>query len=145
MEELRNQTRVTCNNDLASLPICNPTTPCLFNLNEDPCERYNMAQRNPDVYRRMIAKFEDYRSKVVPPLNKPRDECADPAKWDGEWVNWYDFEEMLEHGSIKGNVLNWFTIGVSVLLLSGARVLAAALVKRYKKRSYYENLDEYKA
>lgn len=67
-------------------------SPCLINLQDDPCEKYNVADNYPEKFQEMQQRFEEYRQKVVPPINKPRDENADPSLWDGVWVNWNDYD-----------------------------------------------------
>lgn len=104
MQQLQKKALVICNKELHNLPPCDSAGSCLFDLNNDPCERYNVAQLYPEQYKMMKEKFESYRKRVVPPLTKPRDKCANPAKWKGEWVNWYDFENMVEYVSIEGTV-----------------------------------------
>lgn len=72
------------------LPECDATETCLLNPIEDPCERYDFGDKNPEEFEKMKLKFEDYRKQVVPPLNKPKDECANPKFYDGNWVPWLD-------------------------------------------------------
>jgi hypothetical protein len=85
-------------------PLCDVTAECLFNLKDDPCERYNLAEQYPRLYERMKRKFEEYRVRVVPPRNKPRDERANPQLYGGEWVNWYDYWNLPEDSSLdRGN------------------------------------------
>lgn len=73
-------------------------SPCLINLKADPCERYNVAEDNLHIFQKMQQIFEIHRQRVVPAINKPKDEDADPANWNGVWVNWGD----------RANEWSWF-------------------------------------
>jgi hypothetical protein len=44
---------------------------CLFDLQQDPCERNNIAAANPSVVARLAARVQVYSSKAVPCLNNP--------------------------------------------------------------------------
>lgn len=70
---------------------CNPLQePCLFNIHEDPCERYNIAEENPQIVRKMARRLEEYRKTMVPPLNKPPTRRADPRYFNYTWSPYMD-------------------------------------------------------
>jgi len=87
---------------MENLPECDTTKSCLFNLKEDPCERYDYSDLYPEELETLMRKFEETRSKVAKPLNKPRDICANPEYWGGIWSPWYDFNVILKNMSMKG-------------------------------------------
>lgn len=63
---------------------------CLFNLNDDPCERLNLADVFPDVVKRIKNRLIELKKSVVKPLNKPEDPYSNPIFYNGTWVNWKD-------------------------------------------------------
>lgn len=74
---------------------CKPLeSPCVFNIKEDPCERINLAQDQPDVLTNLQRLVEKYRKTAVKPRNIPRDPDADPALHNNTWTNWRDWEEV---------------------------------------------------
>lgn len=99
--QLRQETQVKCSSSL-NLPACLSNQSCLLNLKEDPCERYDYSSIHPNEYENLKQKFEEYRAKVVQPLNKPRDHCANPEYWNGVWSSWYDFDIVWENMSVRG-------------------------------------------
>ncbi|XP_078346473.1 arylsulfatase B-like isoform X1 [Oculina patagonica] len=64
--------------------------PCLFNIEEDPCEYYNVAEIYPDVMEKLLSVLEKYKGTMVPPRNKPIDKAADPNAHGGVWTPWCD-------------------------------------------------------
>jgi hypothetical protein len=86
-------------------PLCDPTAECFFNLKDDPCERYDLAAQYPRYYEYVKSRYEEYRARVAPPLNKARDVRANPDFYGGEWVNWYDILGLTasERQNVRGN------------------------------------------
>lgn len=102
--DLRKGATVLCSeideDDVDVKQKCNPLeSPCLFNIKDDPCERYNLAQKRPIVVLNLEQSLMEARRNIVPPRNKPRDPNADPAKWNNTWTNWMDFMEAKEKKS----------------------------------------------
>ena len=64
--------------------------PCLFNIEDDPCEYYNVAEKYPDVMKKLPSVLENYKKSLVAPRNKLRDEAADPNAHGGVWTPWRD-------------------------------------------------------
>ena len=64
--------------------------PCLFNIEDDPCEYYNVAEIYPDVLEKLVSVLENYKKTMVAPRNKPIDKAADPNAHGGVWTPWRD-------------------------------------------------------
>ncbi|XP_071494944.1 arylsulfatase I-like isoform X2 [Diadema antillarum] len=68
---------------------CKPLEkPCLFNIRNDPCEYYNIADWNQDILKEMLARLDVYKTTMVPPRNKPPDPNSNPKFHDNCWVPW---------------------------------------------------------
>ena len=68
---------------------CLPSTsPCLFNIKDDPCEYYNLASKEPEVLNDLIKRLAVYNATAVTPRNKPSDPDANPDRFDGVWTSW---------------------------------------------------------
>lgn len=96
LADIRHSAQIQCPN--RNLPIknkCSPNeSPCLFNLQEDPCERNNLALENPNIVKSLEEIIEKYRKTAIKPRNIPRDPNADPAKYNNTWTNWMDWEDV---------------------------------------------------
>ncbi|XP_071505899.1 arylsulfatase I-like [Diadema antillarum] len=70
---------------------CQPLKkPCLFNIRNDPCEYYNIADWNQDILELLLIRLEEYRQTMVPPKIKDSDPNSDPKYHDHCWVPWVD-------------------------------------------------------
>ena len=87
------QTTINCGSqgsdyDADSKYYCNATlSPCLFNIDDDPCEMKNLASDYPDLMEKLMKRFALYKQKSVPPRNRPCDPCANPNLFGGLWDN----------------------------------------------------------
>lgn len=100
IQRLRNDLTIRCP-ELKDLDECNPMLgSCLVNIQVDPCEKYDFSSKFPATLQIMKEKFDQYRSGIVPPLNKGADQRANPDNYNHTWVNWYDY---LDGGFIDGN------------------------------------------
>ncbi|GFR04766.1 arylsulfatase J [Trichonephila clavata] len=73
---------------------CKPAEkPCLFDVMEDPCEYYNLADDHPEIVKMMLNKLSKYNSTAVPPGNKPMDPRSNPKYHNYQWTNWMDYVE----------------------------------------------------
>ncbi|CAL1275001.1 unnamed protein product [Larinioides sclopetarius] len=71
---------------------CKPAKkPCLFNVTEDPCEFYNLANDHPEIVEKLLKRLSEYNSTAVPPGNKPADPRSDPKYHGYQWINWMDY------------------------------------------------------
>lgn len=93
IRSLREETNVECEKKLPYSPSdCNPLkSPCLFNVNEDPCELTNLASKYPNILNSVLAELDKYNRSVIPPSNMPLDPRADPRFWDNVWTNFGDY------------------------------------------------------
>ncbi|XP_033642366.1 arylsulfatase B-like [Asterias rubens] len=60
----------------------------LFNIQEDPNERFDLSGSEPDIVKRMVARLQYYYSTMVPPFYPPGDPKANPKLHGGIWTNW---------------------------------------------------------
>lgn len=82
---------VTCGPQPAEPTKCGVKDgPCLFNIQDDPCEYTNVAEKEKDVLKMMLQLLEKYKATMVPIRNKPYDKNADPKFHDGVWTAWCD-------------------------------------------------------
>nr|XP_026491518.1 arylsulfatase I isoform X2 [Vanessa tameamea] len=91
--KLREEATVKCDN-MSHIP-CNPLKfPCLFNIEEDPCEMRNLADREPTILRSMLEELEIMNKTAIPPNNKPIDPRGDPKFWGQVITNFGDYENL---------------------------------------------------
>ena len=64
--------------------------PCLFNIQDDPCEYTNLADKEPDTLKTMLSLLEKYKKTMVAPRQQPGDPAADPRNHGGLWTAWKD-------------------------------------------------------
>ncbi|KAK7469502.1 hypothetical protein BaRGS_00036481, partial [Batillaria attramentaria] len=60
--------------------------PRLYNIKEDPEERDNLAEAQPDMMRFMLTRLDQWMKSGVPPQNQPLDPRGDPKNWGGVWT-----------------------------------------------------------
>ncbi|KAG1701650.1 Arylsulfatase J [Nymphon striatum] len=63
---------------------------CLFNIKNDPCEYYNLADKYPDIVKKLMERIIEYQKTAVPSGKKPSDPDANPTLHGGAWVSWKD-------------------------------------------------------
>ncbi|XP_032687353.1 arylsulfatase B-like [Odontomachus brunneus] len=90
--ELRQEAKVYCNVTEAEKIQCHAwSTPCLFDLERDPCEMINIIEQKPSVAEGLQQALDRHKLTMVPPNNKffidPR---ANPHKWNNTWDCWLD-------------------------------------------------------
>ncbi|XP_050679901.1 arylsulfatase I isoform X1 [Leptidea sinapis] len=88
--ELRDASKVMCGN---VEPIsCKPLiSPCLFNIEQDPCERRNLASLESEVLNRLLEELDKLNRTAVPPNNKEIDSRGDPKYWGRTFTNFGDY------------------------------------------------------
>ncbi|XP_045534123.1 arylsulfatase I [Papilio machaon] len=88
---LRKEATLRCNASVTPIP-CRPlAAPCLFNIEEDPCERRNLADLEPVILRRMLVELELMNRTSVPALVRAREPRADPRLWGHLYTNFGDY------------------------------------------------------
>ncbi|XP_055701632.1 arylsulfatase I-like [Phlebotomus papatasi] len=91
LDTLRGKTKINCERRNPKLIPCEPLkAPCLFNLEEDPCELNNLANIYPLRMKYMKKRVNDFQATALPPANLPGDQNADPALNGGLWTWWLD-------------------------------------------------------
>ncbi|XP_048481188.1 arylsulfatase B [Plutella xylostella] len=87
---LRDQATVSCKN-ATSVPCLPLQAPCLFNIQEDPCEMRNLAKEFPEVLEMMLSRLEVFNRTAIPPSNLPLDKAGDPKYWGRVYTNFVDY------------------------------------------------------
>lgn len=97
---LRNFTKISCKlkNNTKHLRPCLPRKrPCLFNIAEDPCERYNLYDSGEDmksIQNDLENKINQFRKTMVNFKADIGNELSNPALYNNTWANWGDIEEL---------------------------------------------------
>ncbi|XP_075550354.1 arylsulfatase B-like [Dermacentor variabilis] len=74
-----------------SAKMCRPTVaPCLFDLDEDPCEYNDVAAEHPQLVKNLLSTLRRYKDASTPPANLPQDPLSDPGLYDNVWIPWRD-------------------------------------------------------
>ena len=70
---------------------CNPgITPCLFDLDVDPCEYNNLADLMPETVTKLLQRLAAYNATAVPCRKKPDDPRGLPIYNCGTFGPWID-------------------------------------------------------
>lgn len=74
---------------------CRPLEgPCLFDLDNDPCESRNLYNYGQNKYAKIIGQMWDridyFRQHAHPLNNQPSDPRSDPIHFNNEWTWWQD-------------------------------------------------------
>lgn len=92
ISNLRRESEVVCSHRSSndSAPCFPLKKPCLFNIEEDPCERYNLAEREPELLKDLLDLLRKVNETAVPPGNLPLDPQGLPQRWGYVWTNFGD-------------------------------------------------------
>jgi len=71
-------------------PPDTPSFTWLFNIEDDPNERNNVADKQPEIVKLMKERIEYYNSTHVKQLNPAFDSKSDPSNFGGVWTPWLD-------------------------------------------------------
>jgi hypothetical protein len=75
--------------------------PCLFNLDDDPCEKRNVAEEEPEIVEFLQEVIKEYNKTAVPPIRMWDDPESAPSNWGYVWAFFKDLQE--EIGSTSTN------------------------------------------
>jgi len=82
--------------------------PCLFNIENDPCEYEDVSNKFPIIYNIMIARLNEYRKKMHKPRrNTNSDPQANPKLHNGAWISWKDDAPTVEKSSYFNSAFQW--------------------------------------
>ncbi|XP_055692290.1 arylsulfatase I-like [Lutzomyia longipalpis] len=91
IEEMRRKTKINCQRKIPPSRDCNPMeAPCLFYLEDDPCEVSNLAHFRPTRMAVIEKRLEEIQRTMVPPNNLQQDPAANPALHNGIWTWWLE-------------------------------------------------------
>ncbi|MCP4296261.1 MAG: hypothetical protein GY786_11690, partial [Proteobacteria bacterium] len=63
--------------------------PCLFDIENDPCEYTDISKEYPDILQALLVKLQKYREGMVKPRNNfTNDPLSDPKLHGGSWEPW---------------------------------------------------------
>lgn len=86
--ELRQDATVNCCNEVTKTPCDLLKAPCLFNIEDDPCEENNLAEEQSEVLSLMLDKYSEIQKSFVPSRRQPADLESDPKYFDYNWQWW---------------------------------------------------------
>lgn len=89
---IRESASVTC--VLLVQNKCDPlVAPCLFDLNQDPCESNNIALSKPHKLAELLQRLDELQRDMLPRGNKPLDPFSNPMYHNNTWEWWIDTTE----------------------------------------------------
>lgn len=65
-------------------------SPCLFDIQRDPCEYHNIASRNPEVLNITVDMLGQFKNEMTMQNYPQTDPEADPRFFDGYWDTWLE-------------------------------------------------------
>ncbi|XP_065914604.1 arylsulfatase B-like [Dysidea avara] len=71
-------------------PPYTPSFTWLFNIEDDPNERNNVADQHPEMVKQLKERIEFYNSTHIEQLHPGLDPKSNPAKFGGVWTPWLD-------------------------------------------------------
>ncbi|CAH1110980.1 unnamed protein product [Psylliodes chrysocephalus] len=92
IQTMRPQATIECPTTEPSNTTCNLLKElCLFNIDDDPCERHNKAKSFPIIVEYLTLLLNAYNKTAIPPGNLPLDPRGDPKYWNYVWTNFGDY------------------------------------------------------
>lgn len=74
---------------------CHPgKAPCLFDIRKDPCEYNNLASSLPEIVNKLQMRLNEYKRKMIWPINNGIDPRGLPANNGGVWGPWINLTEI---------------------------------------------------
>lgn len=65
-------------------------SPCLFDIQQDPCEYQNIASRHPEAFNMTIDLLVQFKKELTMQNYPAIDPAADPRFFDGYWDTWME-------------------------------------------------------
>lgn len=91
----RKGSEIQCDGVPETANECNPLdAPCLYNINADPCEMNNIADRHPEVVQSMLKTIKAYETQAKKPQFQDPDPHGDPLCHGFAYVPWQDPEHI---------------------------------------------------
>lgn len=88
IKELMRKASTMCNKNIP-VTKCEPrTSPCLFNIIDDPCEMNNLAESYPEKVDYLLNGLKRYSEVMVPSIRRFSDPLCDPKNFNNTW-NWW--------------------------------------------------------
>lgn len=88
VDRMRNSAKIRCTKEKNKQSCDLLKGPCLYNLNDDPCEENNIANRNKILFYFMLRKYKNSLTNLVPTIRKPSDPQCDPIHFNYTWNAW---------------------------------------------------------
>lgn len=97
--KLRELVKISCKtkNEL-NLTLRNPCQPrirpCLFNIDNDPCEKNNLYDDDSvkTIQLELEIKLQQFRKSKIKVTQTTTDKLSNPALYNNTWVNWADIK-----------------------------------------------------
>lgn len=91
MEQLQQEAQIFCNRHEADILPCDPSqTHCLFHVEDDPCELWNVADREPDQVNRLLNLISEFNQTAITPMSRHRHPEGFPRNWGNVFTTWED-------------------------------------------------------
>lgn len=159
--ELRKNAQINCKVKHSDRIPCDPLrAACLFDLENDPCEMVNLADKRPVILAILEKILWKRRLTMIPPNNRNGDPRANPALWNNTWTSWDELNPLMlalidDGGSqnepnsaiaVMTIICSLFIIGIVTLVgvKCGKRCLRGRIPERGNRRevTYTENGDK---
>ncbi|XP_067647869.1 arylsulfatase B [Eurosta solidaginis] len=119
--KLREDAGITClYANLSQGVPCDPLqSPCLFDIDVDPCEQNNLypSMNGGKVVQELLERLEHFRETAHQPNNKPLDANSDPRLYKGEWTWWEDVRDGVDDDGSDAPSLRFSTAIWTCLIL----------------------------
>ncbi|CAL8143458.1 unnamed protein product [Orchesella dallaii] len=92
MRRMQKNAEISCIQPISRIQIpCNAyEAPCLFNVEDDPCEFFNEADQNPQIVGRLLLLIAEHNGTALPPLQRIAHQEAWPRFHGNTWTTWED-------------------------------------------------------
>ncbi|XP_012232594.2 arylsulfatase B-like [Linepithema humile] len=142
--QLRHQAQIHCNVTEEEKISCNPLiSPCLFNIQNDPCEMINIIHQEPFIAIKLKMALAIRRLSMVPPNNKNSDPRANPKFWNNTWTCWRDSlsQRLITSDHISSTFIATSLIIFTLLIITGVTFYIVAYTTLLKQRTPKHNLS----